>query len=788
MKGLKTYFYFLNRNKLFTFANTLGLSISLMFVLLIANMITRQLNVDAQVADADRISLFATEEFVGAHYNLGDKLQSRYPEIEDWCGTSPYHTVVVKAGDAKYELNALIARKNFFSFFGYRLVEGRAEDVLQSATNIVLTRKGALKLFGTEQAIGKMLLLIQGSKSINYVVSGIAENIDNSIFPDETEAVFPYEVMEYVNYSSSIKAEMMNNAAGAELFIKTLHGIDFNRKREEVKEYLKTFFWIYSQEAVNEVRFIPMKEFYFSDIKDFNGLNQYDFTQVIIYLVVGLIILLMAMFNYISMSVAQTSYRAKEMATRRLLGSNRKDIFWRMIEESFLMTLVAFLLGFLLAKAVEPVAIDLFQTKIDLTGDLHATTIWIYASFIAMLAFVSGLFPASILSHYNPMDVVKGTFRHKTKAIYLRLLNIVQSGLTIALLSCALFMTSMFHYLLHLPLGYSYENVLTLDPVLDNAGYRTFRNELGKLPFVKAVSFSNGLMIEGGHNNTQNIKNAKGGPNKSMSFEQLNVDSAFIKMFGIRITEDRKLQPDKHNWFFSENTVKVAHELGYTDYIVTDYDDKYVIGGTIGDISIRTVLFPSSEYVLMNIVPNDSIKYPGGICVQVYDGDLKTYKERIDSTYAGLANGMPFNSKWYGDRVAEEYESVYQLSKTIGIFTFAALVISLLGLTAMSIYFIAQRRRDMAIRKVFGSTNRIELLSLMKFTLHSLCISLVIAIPLMWFGIKKLHALIPVEGFHCPWWAPLTAIAFVTAVSLGSVYVISRKATNENPINSIKTE
>ena len=183
-------------------------------------MITRQLNVDAQVADADRISLFATEEFVGAHYNLGDKLQSRYPEIEDWCGTSPYHTVVVKAGDAKYELNALIARKNFFSFFGYRLVEGRAEDVLQSATNIVLTRKGALKLFGTEQAIGKMLLLIQGSKSINYVVSGIAENIDNSIFPDETEAVFPYEVMEYVNYSSSIKAEMMNNAAGAELFIK----------------------------------------------------------------------------------------------------------------------------------------------------------------------------------------------------------------------------------------------------------------------------------------------------------------------------------------------------------------------------------------------------------------------------------------------------------------------------------------------------------------------------------------------------------------------------------------
>ena len=324
--------------------------------------------------------------------------------------------------------------------------------------------------------------------------------------------------------------------------------------------------------------------------------------------------------------------------------------------------------------------------------------------------------------------------------------------------------------------------------MLNSKDYHTFRNELQKLSFVKDISFSDELLIEGGHNNTQNIKNAKGGPNKSMSFEQINVDSSFIKMFGIHIIEDRKLQPDKHNWFFSENAIKAAHELGYTDYITTDYNDTYTIAGTISDIKIRSVLSPGSDYILMNIVPNDSIKHPGGICVQVHNGNFKTYKEQIDSIYSGLANGMPFYSRWYSDMVKQQYESVSQLSKTIGIFTFAALVISLLGLTAMSIYFITQRRRDMAIRKVFGSTNKIELFSLMRFTLRSLFFSLIIALPLMWGGIKKLNDLIPVERYDCPWWIPLVAIAFVTVVSLTSVYLISNKATKENPIDSIKTE
>ena len=156
---MKTYFTFLERNKLFTLVNVAGLSISLMFVLLIANMVTRQLTVDKDLPDADRISVMANEYWAGGHYNLGDRLQSRYPEIEDWCALSisnPY----VQTGDKPVQLLGASVKKNFFEFFRFPLLEGDRRNLLTDNNSIVLTRSSAIRLFGTEHALGKTLTVI----------------------------------------------------------------------------------------------------------------------------------------------------------------------------------------------------------------------------------------------------------------------------------------------------------------------------------------------------------------------------------------------------------------------------------------------------------------------------------------------------------------------------------------------------------------------------------------------------------------------------------------------------
>ena len=213
MKRFKTYFTYLGRNKLFTLVNIGGLAISLMFVILIADMVSRQLTVDKNIKDADRIYLMADEETVSAHYQVGVRLQSRYPEIEDWTSIADFYTIPsVPQGNNENSFVSIkycFAKKNFFDFFSFKVLKGNPSEILLSDNNIVLTRSAALRLFGSEDVIGKTI-----TPSFNdapYTVTGIVEDIENSIFPDDIEAFMPQENAKYMNWSADIEDTRMSN-------------------------------------------------------------------------------------------------------------------------------------------------------------------------------------------------------------------------------------------------------------------------------------------------------------------------------------------------------------------------------------------------------------------------------------------------------------------------------------------------------------------------------------------------------------------------------------------------
>lgn len=781
MKGFKTYFTFLKRNKLFTIINVAGLSVSLMFIMLIADMVTRQLTIDSNVKDADRIYIFASNEYVWGHYQLGLRFQDRYPEIEEWCAysNSPFDVKWAVDGEQLINIETALVKKNYFDFFGYELIEGSTKDALVSDNNIVLTRSCALRLFGSESAMGKTLRLF-GSEQ--YTVTGIMEDIDNSIFPSAIEAFVPIDNMKYFNSSADINDTEMNNAGSAIVFFKFVPGFDPVTKIADMEEYVKTFWWIYQFGGAKAVQMIQMHDFYYTDIKVWYNLNQYDFTKVIVFLIAGIIILVMAVSNYISMSVAQTSYRAKEMATRRLLGSSRGSVFWRMILESLCLTTVAFVFGLLLAKLAEPYAMDLLGVKLDVIGDFSSVSTLCWVAFVLLLSFVSGFAPASILSGYNPLDVVKGMFRRKTKMVYLRVLNVVQSGMTIALLACSIYFSIQIYSVLNAPLGYEYGNVLVYPMYHDQSSLLTFREEVKKLPFVNNVSFTCGTPIDGGNNMSTRIM--AGDSAVSFSFQVFKSDSAFLDIFNIKITEDRKLANNGNAVYMSESAYDRYEKLGLgTDKIANLNMD---IAGRFKDFKIRSLLLEDERPLLININPTDSIR-PWSVLVEVGDGDLHEYKQSIDGLYAKTCGTDSFESVWYDDRVKYEYHDVINLNKIVIIFTFVALIISLLGLTAMNIYMISQRKRDIAVRKVFGASVHEEQVRLMRFSLSSVVMSLVLAIPLLVVGMKKVYDFVPYGDLPI-WWIPIVAFAIVAVVSLVSVYFISLKATRENPIENIKTE
>lgn len=256
------------------------------------------------------------------------------------------------------------------------------------------------------------------------------------------------------------------------------------------------------------------------------------------------------------------------------------------------------------------------------------------------------------------------------------------------------------------------------------------------------------------------------------------VDSAFIDIFHIQITEDRHAGYNPKNFFVSQSAMKDLRQLGFTDFVRSDRGGYTMnVVGEFKDFQIRSLLMKDPHPLRMQIAPSDSIS-PWNILVEVRDEQPEAYKKQLDQLYSKIIDGYPFDSEWYDTLVQKIYEDITRMNHLILIFTCAALVISLLGLTAMSIYFIAQRKRDIAVRKVFGSDSRSEMLRLIKFSSASLAVSLLIGLPLMYIGIQQIDKIVTYESSF-PWWVPVAAFLIVALISLASVWLISRKAVRE---------
>ena len=784
---MKTFLTFLNRNKLFSVVNVAGLSISLMFVLLIGDMVRRQLTVDADVKAVERISILTSDSWNAAHYHLGDLLQQRFPEIEDWCAVSTVEDLTGRAADQSVmKVSGLFVRENFYDFFGYRLLEGNPAEALCGDRQVILTRPAAIKLFGTDRdVIGREVYVNELAIQEPFIVSALAEPFDNSLFKESLDVILPYKAIKDFNRFLSPDETNMSNGGGTLCFFRSIPGKDLSSKEKEVTEYLKEHFWAYQDGHVKEARFIPMRSYYYHDDKCYSDINRYDIKLVWLFLATGVLILLMAVFNYVSMSVAQTTYRAKEMAMRRLLGSQPSHIFWRMIGEAALLTLLAVALAFLLALAAEPLASELFDHKLDLLGDLNAVTLLAYLLVALLLGFLAGFFPATLLSRYNPLQVVKGDFRRKTKGIYLRLLTIVQNGLTMAILACSLHLALLLWSVSHADLGYRYGHVLIYGPfTTEQEEMIAFRSELLQHPFVRRVSFSEGVPVQGGNNWTMQLPSADS--TCTFSFQIFKVDSTFCDIYHIPLHNDRNSQIE-NGYFASQETMERLEKIGMGQRIADRYGNRMDLVGTFPDFKIRSLLSTDDHPLLIGVRPVAKL-HPWHISVEVQDGDLADYKRQLDACYQRFAeNCIPCDSQWYDVMTDQLYTPVYRLAKLMTAFTFAALVIALLGLSAMNLYYISQRKRDMAVRKVFGSDTRREQWALMRFSFVTLGFSLLISLPLMWVGVKQIDKIVVYNAPFSPW-VVVCAVLFVALITFLSVFCISYRAVRENPILHIKTE
>lgn len=767
--NIKSFLKFLSRNKAYTAIDVFGLSVSLMFVILIAVYTVQELSVDKFHKDVDRIYVLANDRGPSTALPIAYRLQERYPEIEQVCPviTTNVGNQIVKNNDKKLTARTVPVDSCFFNFFSFKLLAGDKNRVLENKSNVVLSKTFANKLFGTEDPIGQSVII---GDSLSFLVSGIMEDIKHSTIP---YADIMFRVERAHEYNWSISMDHPGNAGSTVAFLKMKPGADLRPKIPDILAYFKESFWIYQRDMSKVVNLIPMSELYFSELNDFGSVQTGNKRLVIVLLSVGILILVFAIFNYINLTVAQAGQRAKEMATRRLLGSSRGDLFIRMMIESTLLTVISFGIGWLLAHAAVPFVNDLLQTQIDLMATF--TPGWCLAGIVLILLIgvVAGLLPAVLISSVKPIDIVRGTFRRQTKMVFSKVFITFQNGITIAMIAASIVMILQSRHLINAPLGYNTNSILEVaNGFANNSDRNAAIDEFARQPFVKRVGLAAGMPLSGSNNSSSEYEG------KFLGFQQFIMDSTAFNMLGYKIVRDNQLA--EKSWYVTEKAM-CDMELPQDAPSFQWNKNATPIAGIVQDFQLGNITNDMRPAMLR--IDKRSEMFPWSILIEV-EGNPYTAYNKIQEIYKEASGGLDFNATYLNEQVQKSFESEVRMTKIVSLFASIAVIISMLGLLAMSTYFIHQRSQEVAIRKVFGSDNQAILIRLIGSFLVYVGVAFIVATPVIWYFMNQwlsdysyrisLNPLIfIVSGIFC------LVIALVT------VFFQSYKAANANPIESV---
>jgi putative ABC transport system permease protein len=782
--NFRSFFNFLGRNKLYAAINIFGLSVSLMFVILIADYTLRQLTCDDYHAKADRIYVIGNEECITSGYYLQKYLRDRYPEIESTCavavsGQSTDAMQPVEAGQGKYSATILFADTTFFRIFDFELLEGDREQALASRDNVVLSESFARKVFGTFNPMGQVIRFPDEEKS--YVVSGVVRDIDRSVIPN-MDIVMRAERLCDIN---SANDERMSNSGAVTTFILARPGADLTAKIPDMLDYFKEIYWIYKGNVYQHVTLTPLRDVYFLSQNNDGGFNYGSWPFVMILFGVGAVILLFAVMNYINLTVAQTGFRAKEMAARRLLGASRGEIILKLILESTFLCVVAFVIALFLAAAVEPGASRLLGSKIGVWQDMTPAVVACYAAFIVVLGVVAGFIPAMMVSRYKPVDIVRGSFRHRTKMFYSKVLITIQNVITIVLIATSLTIGLQIRHLISAPMGYNTADILDISTeiFLGKKQIAQFREELLREPCVEAVALGCGTPHDRGNNNTMQY-----GPDRMIGFQIFIGDSTYFRILGLERLRDNHLarMNDDNMVFINQHALR---ELGIAEdaeefKVGMDYSYPYQIAGIYRDFQIGSALDKPQSAMLWQ---TDDIAdmYPWNILVKIR-GDKTVAYNTVKSVFERISDGAVFTGAEYIEQEIEaDYADQRRILHIVGIFTLVAILISALGLVAMSTYYIQQKEQEVAVRKVFGSTRGEVLTRLVGNFMRLVGTAFVIAVPVAWYLLERWLQDYSVRISLSPL-IFLASGAFATVVAFVAVFWQSSRAADSNPIDSIK--
>lgn len=813
---MKSFFRFLGRNKLYSLINVTGFVFSMAFVILTAAYTWHESTVDRFHKDAGRIYLLMNRTCDG-WWEEGDAFpvagwyKETFPDVEDVCAVSVCDDVIsVVSPDWRQEkvqdAVTLFCMDNFFIFFSYPLLEGTPETVLGDPYAAVVSESFADKMFADADPLGKPLKI---SDSTVVTIRGVMKDFNRTMLPD---ADLILRVERLPEFNRNFSMEGLNSSSSSITYIKAAPGIDMNIHREDaLKMYSRNAYWIFNAAdfpfANTDVRFVRLDEAYFfnngqyssildsdTDANEFAGkysLHFGDRNLVQLLWILVVLVMVFSLFNYINLSVIQAGFRYKESATRRLVGASRLSVYTRLMAESLCMASLSFVLALSLALALRPYAEGLLQSEIDLSVLMSPGGIAVCVLLVLFVSFMSGMLPSYIVASVRPIEMVNGTSRYLLKKTIGDIFLGVQIAVTFVLLSLAFVTGRQTYSMCNAPLGYETADILYADcfipVVFEKGGKEAFcsaAEAIAGIPGVSRVGVATSLPTAG-RNSIMDEYN-----HRSMAADWVEVDSTAFSIMGFNVLRDNGTDVGGA-CFLSRGgyeAMGLPIDASYVDVgdEYSSYSETVVLRGMIEDIRQTNILsVPEPTFVSVYNHWDETYSPFTTIVVEV-SGDhaevCNSVNRVLDDNFSGNSD---VEAAFLNDKVHDSFIQQFRLNKILVCFAVVALVISVIGLVAMSLFYMRQRSHDISIRKVFGADNRQSFIYLVSpFMLYSV-IGIAAGCPLAWYLTDAWLSGFSYRVSGIGWYMLATAI-FCLAVSYAAVSIQGRIVSRVNPVDNIR--
>ncbi len=782
---MKSYLNFLSRNKAYTFINVFGLALSLSFVFLIflydesEKSVNRLRGTDQTYLMAvDYTEAGAHQQWSGSSRELIRVLKEHCPQVEKGCALFFSRGWRAKKGaDEQVKVDLLCADSTFFSFFPVPLVEGNANMVLRDNSSAVISQAFAQAFFGAANPIGKTLVL---GHQVRLHVEGVYQDFSGTMLP-KADILCRYELLRDI---SPELFRLDGNFGDAEVYLKLRQGTDTTALERQIDQVTAPIYKGFFPKGKLQFKLLSFRETYFSAYGSaFCARGNKKMVNVLF--AVGLVILLFSVMNYINLTVAQSGRRAHEMATRRLLGSQRADIIRKLVGESISLCLVSSLLSLLLAWALIPQANNLLNAHLAPSSLLAPLNLLLMAVLVLVTGTLSGIIPAYLISRFKPIDVVRGTFQHATRMVLGKAFIVIQNVITMVLIAISLVMSLQIRHIVNAPLGYDTRHVMAISLPADASKNLTFKAELLRQPFVMSASLSNGSPITGGYNQMYNHDN------RSVRLQRFYADGDYFKTLGIKVHVDYQNAPDGSPYVSPGYESTMGLPAGSRQLSIYEDSTEYV-AGVLEPVHVGDITDPNDSQVNLYYIYQHPERthifdhVPNQLLIHV-SGDAAAAVKKVAGIYRKFYHeDMDADHPYIYQSIVQMYEQEIRVSRILTFFAFVAILISLLGLIAMSTYYIQQRAKEIAIRKVFGSSCRQVRTRLICTFLTYVGLAALIALPVICYIVSDWIAQ---YAYRIAWWyCILLSILSVGVIGFCAVAIQSWAASGENPVNQLKNE